>query len=454
MVSGTTVVTNVGCNGGTTGAINLTPTGGTAPYTFNWGGGITTEDRTGLTAGTYSVTITDSNGCIGTLSGITITQPATALSGAAVITSVSCNGGTNGAINLTPAGGTAPYTFSWIGGITTEDRTGLASGNYFVTITDANGCPRGLNFFVPQPTTLGGTLNRTNATCFGGNNGTLNLTPTGGTAPYTYLWADGATTEDRTNLIAGNYSVVVTDANGCTVTLNQIVSQPASTVSGTTVVTDISCFGGNNGAINLTAAGGTAPYTFNWGGGITTEDRTGLVAGTYSVTITDANGCTANTNATVAEPAVINNAVTQASGVLTATQSGAAYQWYNCTTGIIATATNQTFTPIIVGDYRVAITLNGCSLDSNCITVTTLSSNDFDTANFSYYPNPTTGILNVSYSFEIAKVQVSNMLGQEVLLQNTNAKEAQIDLQFLPSGTYLVKLTSDDKVKTIKIVKE
>ncbi|RVT70600.1 adhesin, partial [Flavobacterium sufflavum] len=124
----------------TTGAINLTPTGGTGPYTFNWGGGITTEDRTGLAAGSYSVTITDANGCTGTVSGITLTQPAAAVSGTTVVTNVACNGGTTGAINLTPTGGTGPYTFNWGGGITTEDRTGLAAGSYSVTITDANGC--------------------------------------------------------------------------------------------------------------------------------------------------------------------------------------------------------------------------------------------------------------------------------------------------------------------------
>ena len=678
-VTGTTVVTNIACNGGTNGAINLTPTGGNGPYTFNWGGGITTEDRTGLAAGTYSVTITDFNGCSGVVSGITVTQPTTALNGTAVITTVACNGGSNGAINLTPSGGTPPYTFSWIGGVTTEDRTGLVSGNYFVTITDANNCSRGLNFFVSEPTALGGTLNRTNATCFGGNNGTLNLTPSGGTAPYTYLWSDGVTTEDRTNLIAGNYSVVVTDVNGCSTTLNQIVSQPATAVSGTTVVTNVSCNGSSDGAIVLTPTGGAAPYTFNWGT-ITTKDRTGLAAGTYSVTITDANGCTgvvsgievtqpaaitptftqvapicsggtlsalpttsnnsivgtwlpaldntttttytftpnsgqcgttatmtitvnvtaqptrdnnisstlcnnatigtliskfnnssnvlcysaptggsplnasqliapvnagvvyyltqtvsgcestrlaysafvnfiqpptatnpqnfcsgatiANLSATPASGASISGwftastggsalpsttlltsstyyvgqshqsgcalertavnvtvlnvdgTITQSSGVLSATQNGANYQWYSCPNTLISGATNQTFTPTVLGDYKATITQNGCTVTSNCITVTTLGTSDFDSTSFSCYPNPTNGILNVNYSSEISKVEVSNMLGQNVLSQTNNSKEAQIDMQFLPSGTYLVKISSEDKTKTIKIVKQ
>ncbi|WP_410492827.1 SprB repeat-containing protein, partial [Chryseobacterium sp. Leaf180] len=121
-VTATGVKTDVLCNGSATGAINLTPGGGTAPYTFNWGSGVTTEDRTNLAAGTYAVTVTDNTGCTATAS-FTILQPATAVSGTTVITNVTCNGGINGAINLVPTGGTAPYTFNWGSGITTEDRT-------------------------------------------------------------------------------------------------------------------------------------------------------------------------------------------------------------------------------------------------------------------------------------------------------------------------------------------
>ena len=454
-LSGTTMVRNTSCFGGSNGDINLTPNGGTAPYTFNWGGGITTEDRIAIAAGTYSVTITDTNGCSTIISGIIVTQPASALSGTAMVTNVACNGGSNGAINITPTGGIPPYTFVWGNGVTTEDRTGLSAGTYGVIITDSNSCSIIVSgIIVTQPTNLTATRIRSSVSCYGGANGAVNLTPSGGTSPYTFNWNDGVTTEDRTGLSAGTYSVIITDSNSCTATSsNIIITQPASALSGATVVTDISCFGGNNGVINLTPVGGTAPYTFNWGGGITTEDRTGLVAGTYSVIITDANGCTTNTNATVTEPVVINNSVTQTSGVLTATQTGAAYQWYNCTTGIIAGATNQTFTPSTVGDYRVKTTLNGCSLDSNCITVTTLSANDFDTANFSYYPNPTTGILNLNYSTDIDTIQISTILGQVVLSKTINAKEGQVDLQFLPSGTYLIKVTANDKTKVIKVVK-
>ncbi|MNU77418.1 hypothetical protein D3C71_669950 [compost metagenome] len=308
VVSGTTTVTNVACFGNTTGAINLTPTGGTPGYTFNWVGGATTEDRTSLAAGSYSVTITDSKGCTGTVSP-TVTQPAAVVSGTTVVTNVACFGGNTGAINLTPTGGAGPYTFNWVGGATTEDRTLLSAGTYSVTITDANACTGTISgITVTQPTAVvSGTSVVTNVSCFGGNNGAINLTPTGGVGPYTFNWAGGATTEDRTALTAGTYTVTVTDANGCSATLPTItVTQPSFPVSGTTIVTNVACFGNNTGAINLTPTGGTLPYTVSWGGGITTEDRTALTAGTYTATITDFNGCTGTVSPTLTQPTAIS----------------------------------------------------------------------------------------------------------------------------------------------------
>ena len=303
-ISGTRTVTNVSCNGGSNGSIDLTPSGGTPGYTYSWGGGITSQDRISLMAGTYSVTITDANACTATVSA-TVTQPTT-VAGTTVVTNVACNSGTNGAINITPTGGTPGYTFSWGGGVTTEDRIGLAAGTYSVTITDANGCTGTASATVTQPlSVVSGTTVLTHVSCNNGTNGTINLTPSGGTPGYTFSWGGGVTTEDRAGLAAGTYTVTITDANGCTGTVSAMVGQPAATVSGTTIVTDVACNGGSNGTINLTPSGGTPGYTYSWGGGITSQDRIALSAGTYSVTITDANGCTGTVSATVTQPGAV-----------------------------------------------------------------------------------------------------------------------------------------------------
>src|SRR5207253_492101 len=154
-------------------------------------------------------------------------------------------------------------------------------------------CTGTVSSTVTQPSAaISGSTVVTNVSCFGGNNGAINLTPSGGAGGYTFNWGGGVTTEDRTGLAAGSYTVIITDVNSCTCTVSATVTKPSAPISGSTVVTNVSCFGGNNGAINLTPAGGTSPYTFSWGGGVTTEDRTGLAAGIYSVTITDVNGCT------------------------------------------------------------------------------------------------------------------------------------------------------------------
>ncbi|WP_165917388.1 beta strand repeat-containing protein [Flaviaesturariibacter aridisoli] len=380
-VSGSTVVTNVACFGGNTGAINLTPTGGNGGYTFLWNNGATTEDRTFLTAGTYSVTITDSKGCTGAVNNITVSQPTSGVSGTTVVTNVACFGGNTGAINLTPTGGTAGYTFMWNGGATTEDRTGLTAGNYSVTITDANGCQGTVGTItVSQPTApVSGTTVVTNIACFGGNTGAINLTPTGGTPGYTYLWNNGSTTtEDRTGLTAGTYSVTITDNNGCTGTVSNIsVSQPAAPVSGVSVVTNVACFGGNTGAINLTPIGGTGPYTFLWNSGATTEDRTSLTAGSYSVTITDNNGCTGTvSNIAVSQPTAPVSGTTVVTnvacfggntGAINLTPAGGTgpytFLWNNG-------ATTEDRTGLSTGNYSVTITdNNGCQSTVSNISV-------------------------------------------------------------------------------------
>jgi gliding motility-associated-like protein len=340
------VQTNVLCFGGSTGAIDITPAGGTPTYNYAWttvgGSGLsaTSQDQTGLTAGSYTVVVTDANGTTGGCTAtatVVITQPAAPLSiPLPVQTNILCFGGSTGAIDITPAGGTPTYNYAWttVGGsglsATSQDQTGLTAGSYTVVVTDANGttggCTATATVVITEPAApLSIPLPvQTNVLCFGGSTGAIDITPAGGTPTYNYAWTTvggsglSATAQDQTGLTAGSYTVVVTDANGttggCTATATVVITQPAAPLSiPLPVQTNILCFGGSTGAIDITPAGGTPTYNYAWttvgGSGLsaTSQDQTGLTAGSYTVVVTDANGttggCTATATVVITQPA-------------------------------------------------------------------------------------------------------------------------------------------------------
>ncbi|MCX6198674.1 MAG: gliding motility-associated C-terminal domain-containing protein [Bacteroidetes bacterium] len=358
-------ITNVLCNGATDGAIDLTVSGGSPGYGFSWSNLATSEDISGLTAGTYTVTVNDNNGCTTSISAI-ISQPAQALNTSVVVTDVSCNAGTNGSINLTVTGGTQPYSFVWSNGPTTEDISGLSAGTYTVSITDANGCLTTASAIVNEPAALTASITPTNVSCFGGNDGATDLTVSGGTSPYSYLWSTFATTEDLVSLTAGNYVVIVTDAKGCQKITTTTVTQPTQiVVSG--VVTNLSCNNAGDGFIDLTVSGGTSGYTFVWSNQTSSEDQSNVVAGTYSVTVFDANLCTATATFTVTEPAALTVSGTTtdvncnggANGAINISVAGGttpySYSWSNG-------ATTEDISGLSGGPYSVIVTdANLCS---------------------------------------------------------------------------------------------
>jgi hypothetical protein len=171
----------------------------------------------------------------------------------------------------------------------------LAAGTYTVTVTDSNGCISSQTATISQPVaalaaTIAGTQN---VNCFGDLSGNVDITVSGGTLPYTFVWSNGATSEDLSNIGAGTYTVSIADANGCTESLSVTISQPAASLSANAQVTaNVSCNSGANGSIDLTVNGGTIPYSYAWNNGAVTEDLNGITAGLYIVTVTDANGCT------------------------------------------------------------------------------------------------------------------------------------------------------------------
>jgi hypothetical protein len=369
--------TNVSCFGGSNGTATVSVSGGTSAYTYAWSpSGGTAATATGLSAGTYTVTVTDANACIATQS-FTITQPPVLAVTPASQTNVSCFGGSNGSATVSVSGGTSAYTYAWSpSGGTAATASGLSAGTYTVTVTDANSCTTTQSFTITQPAALSVTpSSQTNESCFGGSNGAAAInTPTGGAGGYTYDWSPGTPTGDGTTsvtgLIAGTYTVTVTDANGCTAIQSFTVTQPSALVTTPASQTNVSCFGGSNGSATVSVTGGTSGYTYSWApSGGTAATATGLSAGIYSVTVTDANGCIVTRNFTITQPtALIATAAAQtnvscnggSNASATVNVSGGAggytYAW-SPSGGTAATATG-----LSAGTYTVTVTdANGCT---------------------------------------------------------------------------------------------
>ncbi|MBI2966993.1 MAG: PKD domain-containing protein [Bacteroidetes bacterium] len=293
-------VNNVSCNGGNNGSVTSAPAGGTGAYTYSWAGGQTTATATGFSIGTFSVTVTDGNGCTATGSA-TVTQPAV-LNVTANSTNVSCAGGSNGTVSANGSGGESPYNYVWSSGAT----SGLPQGTYTVTVTDSKSCTAVTSTTITQPALLTLNISKTDVACNNGTTGTATANPGGGAGSYSYSWSNAQTTQTATGLNAATFTVTVTDGNGCTILLSTTINEPALLTASITSSTNVSCFSGNNGTATVTAAGGTSPYSYSWASGQTTSSLTGLSAGTYTVTVSDNNGCSGSTsidNVTITEPA-------------------------------------------------------------------------------------------------------------------------------------------------------
>ncbi len=303
LVAAASVDDNVSCNGGNDGEATASAMGGTTAYTYAWSNAATTANITGLAAGTYSVTVTDANGCTDSAS-VTITEPAVLVAATAVDDNVSCNGGNDGEATASATGGTTTYSFAWSSGATSATASNLAAGTYTVTVTDANGCTDTETVTITEPTPVVASATViSNVLCNGDTNGVAFAAGSGGTSPYTYTWENNNTNDTASNLFAGTWGVEVMDAMGCIDSAFITITQPDTLIIGLDSITDVSCNGGNDGEATASATGGTTAYTYSWSNAATTATITGLTAGTYSVTVTDANGCTDSTSITITEPA-------------------------------------------------------------------------------------------------------------------------------------------------------
>jgi len=381
--SSSVAITHVSCNGGSNGAADITVSGGTTPYTYAWSGPFsynsTSEDITGLSAGTYSVTVTDASGCTSTNNSVTVTQP-TALSASSVtVTNLTCNGSNDGSAASSPSGGTGTYTYSWSTGSTNASITGLSAGTYSVTVTDANSCTAvNASVVVTEPTAVSVTnSSQTNVLCNGNSTGAVTVSASGGSGSYTYQIGSGSFASSATfsGLAAGTYTITAKDAQGCTGTLSVTITQPAALSSSSVSVTDVSCNGGTDGAADITVSGGTTPYTYAWSGpssySATTEDITGLSAGTYTVVVTDAKSCTStNSSVVVGSPTALtlsNGSQTNvacygnSTGSVTVTAGGGTSPYtYKIGTG--SYGASSTFGSLAAGTYTITVKdANNCT---------------------------------------------------------------------------------------------
>lgn len=306
LLTASSTQTEVNCKGAADGTVDVTVAGGTLPYAYSWSNGSTTEDLNGVVADTYTLTITDGRGCLVTET-VTLTEPADGLTITPTITNVLCSGGSTGSIELSVGGGTGPYTYAWNTGPTTRDLFDVLPGSYEVTVTDSQGCTRLEIYEVVAPDALSVLEVISDLSCFEAGDGAINITISGGTAPYTYLWADGEVTEDLNNLAAGSYSVTITDAGNCSTTGNFTVNQPTEIIINP-LTRGVSCFGETDGLIDISVSGGIGPYTYAWSNGSMSQDLMGLAGGTYTVTVTDNTNCPVSADITVVAPTAALNA--------------------------------------------------------------------------------------------------------------------------------------------------
>ena len=429
---------DVSCFEGSDGVLDLTVVGGAIPYSYNWSNTDTTQDLSGLVTGNYFVIVTDDNSCESFISGF-VDQPLSALSATDSITDVICFGDSTGAIAVTPSGGTLPYSYTWSNGSTEEDVDSLAAGSYTLVITDDNLCTDTNTYIINEPLALVLGSDLIDATCFGDNDGVIDLTPAGGVAPYSYQWSNDSTTQDLDSLIAGDYSLVLTDDNLCTAEVTLSINEPAAPISVTADSSNISCFDGNDGFIDITVAGGNGSYSYVWSNAALTEDLTDLFVGTYTVDVQDFKGCATSLTMTLTQPlAPLSLSIdmtpvicfSEDNGTATVTASGGTapyvYMWSNTEDSLFIDS-------LIAGDYSVVVTDSLFCADSITVTVTeppilTAVADSID-------------VLCHGDSTGTVSVLATGGVGAYSYLWDTGTADTTAIVDSLPAGTYTVTVT-------------
>ncbi|MCB9197659.1 MAG: T9SS type A sorting domain-containing protein [Flavobacteriales bacterium] len=461
-VSGSTSisVTDVNCNGGNDGSIDITQTGGVTPISFSWTGpsGYTSadEDPSNLIAGGYSATITDAIGCFIT-GTITVNEP-TAITISINQTNPSTCGIGNGSIDATVAGGVPSYGFEWDNSEVTEDISGLSAGVYVLTVTDAHNCISMSTVTLVDPAAPIVVVDSVHhVSCHGIMDGEIFTTVSGGSTPYTYDWdndgiGDLDDLEDVSSLGGGIFNLFLSDAAGCTALASATVIEPDA-ISVSSASTDVLCFGGSTGTATLTSSGGTGVLTESWGG----EDPAALSMGTYTYTVTDDNGCVATGSVSISEPTELtlnitgNDEINGNDGSVDLTVSGGTspydYIWNN-------SEITEDLSGLTAGTYSVNVTDdNGCNSSTSITINSQVSIFELNGISVNVYPNPSNGLIYVQLNELIeGEIEVYDALGKMVMNQPLLSLNTSIDLSTQEGGLYLIKIRSGESVKVMNVV--
>ena len=304
------LVSDVSCHGGSDGLIDLTVSGGVQPYNFQWNTGPTSEDLSGLSIGTYTVTIRDANEC--EISNTTVIHEPDSLLIQHSVTGATCNAA-NGSVNVQVTGGVTPYSYDWSNGSGNANLTNVVGGTYTLIVTDANQCTATLTVEVPSGSNLEGYVITNDVTCYRGGNGSATVIVEDGNAPFEFLWAGGETDNSIENLTAGEYWVMVTDVFGCQMTINFDINEPHELILELSSPEQIegfnvSTYEGSDGVIISEVSGGTPDYTYQWSSGGASPSVGGVEAGVHTVIVTDANGCVVTGSIELNQPYELGNA--------------------------------------------------------------------------------------------------------------------------------------------------
>jgi hypothetical protein len=456
--------TNVGCHGGHDGTISVNSvSGGTGvlSYSINGQSWSSNSSFLGLASGDYTVFVKDVNGCIGT-SNVSIDEPDPFVINK-VVTDVTCHDGMNGAISVYAAGGSGTLAYSIDNGATYQSSnvfSGLISGLYAVSVRDVAGCIGSATVSIHEPTLITFNAGFLNVTCHGDSNGLISVNASGGTGNYQYsLGGSSFSSEnDFTGLSGGLYAVYVRDANNCNVIHFVNIHEPDSLELHANIF-NVSCAGGNNGAIDITATGGTGNKSYLWSNDSTSQDLFNLTSGNYILEVRDQHGCSTTQSFEINEPQfplVVNAVVTGTdgnSGSIDATVTGGtepyAFEWSN-------TTNTEDLDSLSPGNYTLTVTdASGCVSNGQFTVQNTAGINSMADASdsFKLYPNPASNFVHVEWNEKlIGQLEIEDIKGRKVYESRINQSKTDLDVSLFEEGIYFVRVFSKNETAISRFI--